>query len=300
MWSYRCLTAALFASMVLQTPVRGQQCDPDYYERVPLYLAQPYMAEYRDKYEAADHPEGATENTRVEAQDSQWRRLDRWTNADGSGRSQVRDPVAGETITWNPRSTKAKVVEYPTPVAVRFSCWRSPDSEGDIDPDEPPPGLYKSSCAPAGQGQDMFCRDACEENRRSKALTALKNGFLPCAPEEPGTEDLGMKEIHGVAAHGCRTTEVLPIVSWRCGAGGCKDPSPHSRKTLQEIWSDEYGLTLRKIEVTWHDDKYYDSHHEEILSLNREEPNLATFRPPDGYEFVTIEMEEVSCEQLAQ
>ena len=36
-----------------------------------------------------DHQEPATEGTRVEAQDSQGRRLDRWTSADGSGRSQL-------------------------------------------------------------------------------------------------------------------------------------------------------------------------------------------------------------------
>lgn len=147
MCAYRCLIAALFASLtLLQTPVQGQQCDPNYYGRVPLYLAQPYTAEYRERYEWADHQEPATENTRVEAQDSQGRRLDRWTTAAGSGRSQVRDPVADVTITWNTSSTKAKVVEYPTSVAGRPSCWRSPE---DIGAEEPPPGLYKSSCAPA-------------------------------------------------------------------------------------------------------------------------------------------------------
>jgi hypothetical protein len=109
MWAYRCLIAALFASLALHTPVRGQQCDPDYNQRVPFYLAEPYTAEYRERYEWADHREPATEDTRVEAQDSQGRRLARWTSADGSARSQVRDPVAGETITWNTHSTKAKV-----------------------------------------------------------------------------------------------------------------------------------------------------------------------------------------------
>ena len=292
MWTYRSLIAALFASLALQTPVRGQQCDPDYYERVPLYLAQPYTAEYREKYESADHQEPATEATRVEAQDSQGRRgLERWTSADG-GRFQVRDPVAGETITWTTRSTKAMVVEDPSPVAGRSSCWRSPDSGGDIDPDEPPPDLYKSSCAPAGQGQATFCRDTCEEKRRAKALQALKSGFLPCGSEEPGTEDLGTKIIHGVAAHGCRTTKTLPNGSWKC-TGRCPPPSPNGRTTLEEIWSDEYGLTLRRIEVSRNGDKHY----EELLSLHREEPNLATFWPPDGYEIVTIEMDEVPCEQ---
>jgi hypothetical protein len=63
-------------------------------------------------------------------------------------------------------------------------------------------------------------------------------------------------------------------------AGGCPPPSPYGGKTLEEIWSDEYGLILRKIEVSRHGDKYY----EQLLSLNREEPNLGTFRPPDGYE----------------
>jgi hypothetical protein len=294
MWAYRYLIAALFASLALQTPVQGQECDPNYYERVPLYLVQPYTAEYRERYEWPDHQESATEDTRVEAQDSQGRHLDRWTSADGSGRSQVRDPVADQTITWNTRSTKAKVVEYPTPVAGRFSCWRTPDPEEGIGPDEPPPGLYESSCAPAGQGQTMPCRDACEAKRQAKALPALKNGFPPCGSDEPGTEDLGTKVIHGVAAHGCRTTKTLP--SRKCVAGRCPAPSPYGRKRFQEIWSDEYGLTLRKIEASGDGDKCY----EELLSLNREEPNLATFRPPDGYEIVTIEMDEVPCEPRTQ
>jgi hypothetical protein len=292
MWPRGVIAVTMLACLAPQTSLRGQECDPNYYGRVPFYLSQPYTAEYRERYESGDHQDPPREDIRVEARDSQGRRLDSWASAGGTSRSQVRDPVAGETITWNASSTKAKVVQDPTPVAGRSSCWQTPDPERQNSPEEPPIGMYKSSCAPAGEGQALFCNDACEAKRRAKALPALKNGFPPCDSEEPGTEDLGTKVIHGVAAHGCRTTKTLPNGSWKC-SGRCPAPSPHGSKTLEEIWSDDYGLTVRKIEVSRHGDKYS----EELTSLNRDEPDLSIFRPPEGYDVVTLEMHEVPCNQ---
>jgi hypothetical protein len=84
-----------------------------------------------------------------------------------------------------------------------------------------------------------------------------------------------MDVIQGVAAHGCRTTT----------------PFPKGGRKVREIWSDDYGLTLRRTEEDPTDAKY----HEELISVNRDEPSLSTFQPPKGYEIVTLEFDEVPC-----
>lgn len=89
-------------------------------------------------------------------------------------------------------------------------------------------------------------------------------------------EDLGIGEIQGVTAHGCRTTT----------------PHPNGKRKLREIWSDDYGLTIRRIEEDPTDAKYF----EELVSLNRGEPDPSVFQPPKGYEVVTLELKEVPCE----
>jgi hypothetical protein len=110
-------------------------------------------------------------------------------------------------------------------------------------------------------------------------VPAEKSGFPKCDPAEPGgtAEDLGMGVIQGVVAHGCRTTT----------------PFPKGKRKLREIWSDDYGLPLRRIEEDPTDAKYY----EELISVTRGEPNPLTFQPPNGYDVVTLEMEEVPCDE---
>ena len=86
-----------------------------------------------------------------------------------------------------------------------------------------------------------------------------------------------MDVIEGVAARGCRTTT----------------PFPKGKRKLREIWSDDHGLTLRKIVE---DPTRRQVYFEELITLSRDEPSLSTCWPPESYEIVTLEMDEVPCE----
>lgn len=111
--------------------------------------------------------------------------MDRGTDSNGESHFSVLDPVAAEKIVWNTRSTKAKVVQYSTPVADRRSCWQGPESERlfTFNPGEPLVGWTKLSCAPFGAPQTS-CRDVCAADRLAKALPPEKSGFPPCDREE--------------------------------------------------------------------------------------------------------------------
>lgn len=279
MWTRRYIITALLTVMALQTSLQAQDCSPKRGWGA-LHLLWPYTAEYRERNEYTDNegrPSPAQQSVRVVAQDSQGRHLDRWTNSSGNSSSYVSDPVAAETIVWNTSTAKAKILRSPTPVADRSSCWQGPDSERHFVRNEPQIGWTKFSCAPAGQHQPQ-CRDVCEAERLTNAVPPEKEGFPKCDPAEPGgtAEDLGMDVIQGVAAHGCRTTT----------------PFPKGKRKLREIWSDEYGLSLRKIEEDPTDAKYF----QELISLSRNEPDPSIFQPPKKYEVVTLEMEEAPCE----
>lgn len=53
---------------------------------------------------------------------------------------------------------------------------------------------------------------------------------------------------------------------------------PKEKRKLREIWSDDYGLILRRIEEDPTDAQYYGK----PISLNRDEPSLFTLQPPTG------------------
>lgn len=286
MWVSRYTTTTVLAALSLQLSVQSQECSSER-GRGQFHLFWPYTAEYREKHESTDYGGKSNppqEQIRVVAQDSQGRNLSRWMSADGNSHSQVGDPVAGEGIFWNTRSPKAKVVKSPTAVPGRRSCWEGPGSRGSeahLNTDEPHVGWSRFSCAPAGQ-YPAQCRDACEAERRANALPPEKKGFPKCHPAEPGgtAEDLGMDVIQGIPAHGCRTTT----------------PLANRKRKLKEIWSDDYGLTLRDIQEHSTGDKFF----KELISLSRDEPGLSTFRPPSGYELVRLQMDEVPCEEPTQ
>lgn len=282
MGARRRIITAVIATLVLKILAQAQVCNLDRTRQGPTHLLWPYTAEYREKIESADYegrPKPIHEHIRVVAQDSQGRHLDRWVGADGNSHSQIRDPVAGEEIFWNTSSAKAKVVEAPAAVPGRRSCWEGPGSR-DLERlpvgDEPRTGWSAFSCAPAGQNT-QGCRDACEAERLAHALPAEKK-FPKCRAERGGTaEDLGMDVIQGVAAHGCRKTTTFP----------------DGKRKLWEVWSDEHGLTVRDIQEHSDDDRFF----KELTGLSLDEPSPSMFRPPEGYEIITLEMHEVPCEQ---
>lgn len=86
-----------------------------------------------------------------------------------------------------------------------------------------------------------------------------------------------MDVIQGVAAHGCRKTTTFP----------------DGKRKLWEVWFDEHGLTVRDIQEHSDGDRFL----KELTGLSLDEPSPSMFRPPEGYEIITLEMHEVPCEQ---
>jgi len=281
----RYLTMAVFAALALQPSLPAQQCDPGHAQE-PFHLVWPFAMESRQEHEPAPSgptPNPAREITRfVGARDSQGRYLWRLIYADGSSASLVVDPVAGEEIYWNTTSTQAKLLIHPVSVAGRRSCWQIPESERSAVSNGPVTAAPQASCAPTGQLQPSNCRDACDAQRRSKALPPVKMGFPRCAPGQPGPipENLGVEVIQGEEVHGCRETTTLP----------------DGKRFVSETWYDDHSFPLRRIEAKPDGNKYS----REVIRLSREEPDPSAFQPPKGYEVVRLKMDEVPCEAQGQ
>jgi hypothetical protein len=270
------LLLTMLAALALHDSLRAQDCSSN--ERWGLLnLEWPSTAEYRLHEHHQGRPEAERDYVLVMANDSQGRVLDRYKYADGQSSSHILDPVAAEQVWWGTDSTRAKIVKYPTPVADRSSCWRRLWSEPSSIAGRTLKYEYKTTCAPAGppagKGQFHDCRDACYAERLAKALPPEKKGFLKCDPGPEGTaEDLGMDVIQGIAVRGCRRTTPFLVT---------------------ENWSDEYGLSLREIKKYSNGDRFLS----ELISLSRSEPDRSVFESPKGYASVTLEMDEVPCEQ---
>lgn len=272
----RYIVTAVFAVLVVQASLRAQQeCDASH-KRKPLHLNWPSTAEFHLHEHNPEKPNPERDYFRFEADDSQGRLLVRYTEADGQSSSHVFDPVAAHEIWWATYSTNAKLIKYPTPFADRSSCWRRPWSERSTT------GHYlgydfKTGCAPDGPYQATNCRDVCYADRLAKARPPEKKEFPKCIPPLGGTtEDLGMSVIQGIEIHGCKNEWEAPNLG-----------------RAQEIWSDEYGLTLRQIDENPSGDKATS----ELIHLSREEPDPSVFQPPKGYTTVTLDLEEVPCDK---
>jgi hypothetical protein len=285
MWDRRCVTTAVFAALALPISLQAQECGSSH-KLPPFHLEWPITVEYHIHEHHQETPQPDRDYVLVMADDSQGRDLSHYTFADGQSSSHVFDPVAAQQIWWGADGTKAKILKYPTPVADRPSCWRRTGSERSSRTGRPVRYEYKTNCEPAGpaagQGQFPDCRDVCYAERLANALPPEKPGFPKCDPAPGGTaEDLGMSVIQGIAARGCRRTTPLLLTE---GNG------------LTENWSDEYGLSLRKIEEYPNGDRFLT----ELISLSRDEPDPSIFQTPKGYETVTLDEDEVPCEPTSQ
>lgn len=90
------------------------------------------------------------------------------------------------------------------------------------------------------------------------------------------TEDLGVRNIAGVEAHGSRTTRTIP-------AG--EEGNELQLVTVDEYWrSDELGLMMLAIR----DDPRRGRSVQEVEEVDKEEPVAALFAPPEGYKIVEI------------
>jgi len=266
--AFRRLCIVLLAALAQLTSLQAQECSSSRQGKA-LRLEWPSTVEYRIHEHHEGRPQAETDYVLVIANDSQGRVLFHYTYADGRTSSNVLDPVAAEHIWWETDGKLAKIVRIvkdPSPVPDRLSCWQT-SSYG-----------YKSKCAPAGESQAPGCRDACYAERLTNALPPEKKGFPKCDPLPGGTaDDLGAGVIQGIGTRGCRRTA----------------PFLKQGNVLAENWYDEYGLSLREAKEYPNGDRFLT----ELISLVRNEPDLSTFRPPQGFESVTLEMHEVPCEQ---
>ncbi len=115
-------------------------------------------------------------------------------------------------------------------------------------------------------------------------LPATENAAPVPQPGKPEVEDLGTTTIQGVEARGTRTTTTIP-------AGEIGNDQPIV--TTSEHWiSRDFGLVVREIT----DDPRTGKRTRELVSLDRGEPDIAAFQPPDGYDVTVEELHEVSCQ----
>jgi hypothetical protein len=281
MQACRCITTTVLASLALAVSIPAQDRS-SLHQWNPLRLEWPSTAEYRCHEHHHDRPKAERDYVHIMANDSQGRILDTYKYADGQSSSHVLDPVASEEIWWGTYTTKAKVVNYPTPVPGRPSCWQSSGTERSATTGRTVRYEYKINCQaagpPAGQGQAPNCRDSSYAERLAAALPPEKTGFPKCDASPGGTaEDLGMSTLQGIAVHGCRRTT----------------PFPNVGEVRTEEWIDEYGLTVRDAKEYQNGDKFL----RELVSLSRDEPDLSVFQPPRASESMKLEMEEVPCQQ---
>jgi hypothetical protein len=103
------------------------------------------------------------------------------------------------------------------------------------------------------------------------AATRKAHELRQSSARESQSEDLGIRTIAGVEAHGSRTTTTIPA-----GEVGNKLPIV----TTDEIWrSKEFGLVVLAIR----DDPRRGRTTYEVEQLSRTEPDPSVFAPPEGY-----------------
>jgi hypothetical protein len=112
----------------------------------------------------------------------------------------------------------------------------------------------------------------CERSQRGGV--GGRGGGAECGARETKTEDLGMRTIAGVEAHGTRTTRTIAP-----GDEGNDLPLV----VMDEMWrSKEFGLVVLGIT----DDPRVGRKTFEVEELSSSEPDASVFAPPDGYKIV--------------
>jgi hypothetical protein len=187
----------------------------------------------------------------------------------------VNDPVEDTEITWNSRTPKAIVRKMPSE---KRGCWLSASGlRFRLDPSVPPQmtvtrsPLARSSQPPTGSSANM----ATSPNEAG----ATPRKLLP----ELSSQDLGVRIIMGLEAHGTRRTVTTPA-----GAIGNDRPLVQTR----EMWF-ATGMMVPLLQTST--DPRSGIQTSEVVSLNLSEPPLSTFRPPAGYQIENDEVHEIPC-----
>jgi len=216
---------------------------------------------------------------------------------DSHGRSMMSDTVVGNLKDGKP------VISYSVsdPVAGTFTTWNSPGTKAFVTTRRFEPTAH-SDCTVFFSTPEGYSLNAPQESETteaakkvvgrvtsmmwtSSAANPLAGGFKP--PQiNSTTEDLGTTIIKGVEAHGKQFTWTTPA-----GAYGNDRPMVHTHETWITTGDNPRYLNVRNID----DDPRSGRSTMELERLSLEEPDLAVFQVPEGYEIVTSEVHSAPC-----
>jgi hypothetical protein len=100
-------------------------------------------------------------------------------------------------------------------------------------------------------------------------------------------EHLGTETIQGFEAHGSRVTQTIPA-----GAIGNREPLVNTRESWQAN-AHGIGLTVREVD----DDPQNGKRTMELVNFSLGEPDPASFQPPEGYEILNQETQQIPCQR---
>jgi hypothetical protein len=250
----------------------------------------------------ADRSTRTQETTEVTATDSEGRSLFATTSGIGGYiGSMLEDPVAGTRIVWNSENMQAKILELPTPVAGRRSCWKLPDQEQHLVRGEAQVGIGPITCVPAEQHQASHCAapgnavdpphdDSPEVKASYEDCSRALSSVIIRGKISERNEDLGEQTTLGFVVHGCRSTVVA--------ADGTH---------MREAWVTKFGTARRNVSLPLRSIHESPNHvgpgatriTSEATNLELGEPDAEMFHLPEGYLIRTLQMVEVPCEQLS-
>lgn len=289
------LVLSAFALIGLAIPTLGQNAGRQKTASCPVTPAkiqmQSYTAELKitSVQKLADGTTITRENKEVRARDSQGRFLN--TNGSfalaagspGFTFTHVNDPVERTQTTWDSQSKKARVLKLP-PADQRQGCWA--DEAGNFRTSHGPPSARIPATARAGSGTVTISAGMVGMGMIGTGTTMPVQAIPRPSSQNQTREDLGTTTIMGIEAHGSRTTHTTPV-------GEMGNDRPLVR--TDEFWTAPgIDFPLRQVNT----DPQNGTRTTELVSLDRSEPDAATFQPPEGYEIVIDELHEVPCQQM--
>ncbi len=180
----------------------------------------------------------------------------------------VQDPVKRRTLTWNSIGKTVVVGQWPY-WAGRKGCWADGHGQHQVSfpTDE---DWHKVPASPSDGKLETVATIAGPSGQRIKAR------FV--------SENLGHKEIHGLAAYGMRWTTV-PVDNGATPAVG---------EITTELWkSSELNLKILEVESG----PKFGVKRVELSDLQQGDPGPELFEPPSGYTVETIDYYQVPCLQ---
>jgi hypothetical protein len=171
----------------------------------------------------------------------------------------VFDPVARTITSWETFHKEARVSHLPPEEEIRAKMAEIRDRAKAAQEKPDPPVSSSSSSKPVTA--------AAGSSPQAIQEKGMDEGGIEQGKEEP----LGSKTINGILAAGTRTTSTIP-------KGKIGNDQPLT--STHEIWfSNELKLSVLEIE----DDPNSGTMTRELVKLDRNEPDPALFRVPEGY-----------------